>query len=232
MKIPHIIALKLSKTNESKSLPLASKETADIGVSYNYSREDHVHPLEEATTTTLGSVKISSSLPLANAATAKIGTSTKYSREDHVHPLIQSSYLKVRNDNGQTTNLAVNGILTVDTAELATGSLFSFDANSKITIQPTTNIVKIIFHLGKVDFSTSGSLYFKLYNQTSSSLVGNSAGSETVSSSNNIIGSSDVSYSFIPSVQTVLYAKITSVTGTPVSIHDSWIEVIEIPNKY
>lgn len=273
MNFTEIEMLRWAKVHESKISPLANKETASIGTSYNYSREDHVHPLEEATDTTLGAVKVSSTLPLADIKSGSIGTSMKYSREDHKHPLITAtdtvygkvlastanplenavtaspgtsykysredhkhpystlSYLKSSNYNGQTTNLAVNGIIAFDTAEVVTGSLFTI-TNNKVTIKQSTNAVRINIHVGKVDFTSAGSFYFRLYDETNSQLVGVSGGVSTVATTASTAGGSDIVYTFIPSAQTTLYGKITTSSGTPTEIYDSWIEVQEIPLKY
>jgi hypothetical protein len=159
-----------------------------------------------------------------------VGTSTKYAREGHVHPTTPLSYLKAYAANSQTTNLSANGIIAFDTTELKSGTKFSL-ANNKITIAPTSNVVKITVSIAMANFSSGGHFYYRLYNENIASFVGKQCGVDAVTSTSSTFGSLSTSYSFIPTTTTIFNATIVgsnSITGiTGVSI-----EVQEIPLVY
>ncbi|KAA6401565.1 MAG: hypothetical protein EZS28_002906 [Streblomastix strix] len=77
-------------TPASDAIPL-SDGTATAGISTEYSRGDHVHPLNVTTTIPLsdsasGSVETNASnIPVFNGVGAN-GTSAFYARQDHIHP--------------------------------------------------------------------------------------------------------------------------------------------------
>ncbi|KAA6365392.1 MAG: hypothetical protein EZS28_039081 [Streblomastix strix] len=62
-------------TIASDSTPL-SDGTATAGISTEYSRGDHVHPLNVTTT-----------IPISDSASGSVGTTNYYARNDHSHPL-------------------------------------------------------------------------------------------------------------------------------------------------
>ncbi|KAA6382233.1 MAG: hypothetical protein EZS28_022242, partial [Streblomastix strix] len=53
-----------------------SDGTATAGVRTEYSRGDHVHPLNVTTT-----------IPISNSASGLVGTTNYYARNDHSHPI-------------------------------------------------------------------------------------------------------------------------------------------------
>ncbi|KAA6388063.1 MAG: hypothetical protein EZS28_016407 [Streblomastix strix] len=62
-------------TPASDATPL-SDGTATAGISTEYSRGDHVHPLNVTTT-----------IPISDSASGSVGTTNYYARNDHSHPL-------------------------------------------------------------------------------------------------------------------------------------------------
>ncbi|KAA6398888.1 MAG: hypothetical protein EZS28_005588 [Streblomastix strix] len=62
-------------TPASDATPLADG-TATAGISTEYSRGDHVHPLNVTTT-----------IPISDSASGSVGTTNYYARNDHSHPL-------------------------------------------------------------------------------------------------------------------------------------------------
>jgi hypothetical protein len=62
-------------TPASDANPL-SDGTVTAGTSAEYSRGDHIHPLN-----------ISTSIPISDTADGTVGTSVNYSRADHSHPI-------------------------------------------------------------------------------------------------------------------------------------------------
>ncbi|KAA6366493.1 MAG: hypothetical protein EZS28_037980 [Streblomastix strix] len=82
-------------TPASDATPL-SDGTATSGISTEYSREDHVHPLNITTT-----------IPPSDSASGSVGTTNYYARNDHSHPLnITTSITLQDSANGSvgTTN--------------------------------------------------------------------------------------------------------------------------------
>lgn len=142
---------------------------------------------------------------------------------------IPLSYLKA-SATSQTTNLAVNNIVAFDTTELKVGSKFSISGN-KITIIPTGNIVRITAHVGMAGFNSGGFFYYQLYNETSSASVGRSCGADAVTATSSTFGDLNTSYSFIPTVTTVISAKIIG-SSNLINLVNQWIEVQEIPLTY
>ncbi|KAA6356757.1 MAG: hypothetical protein EZS28_047716, partial [Streblomastix strix] len=63
-------------TPASDATPL-SDGTATAGISTEYSRGDHVHPLNITTTT----------IPISDSASGSVGTANYYARSDHSHPI-------------------------------------------------------------------------------------------------------------------------------------------------
>ncbi|KAA6365775.1 MAG: hypothetical protein EZS28_038698 [Streblomastix strix] len=62
-------------TPASDATPL-SDGTATAGISTEYSRGDHVHPLN-----------VTSTIPISDSASGSVGTTNYYARNDHSHPL-------------------------------------------------------------------------------------------------------------------------------------------------
>ncbi|KAA6374673.1 MAG: hypothetical protein EZS28_029801 [Streblomastix strix] len=62
-------------TPASDALPLVDG-TANAGISTEYSRGDHVHPLN-----------ITSTIPIIDSASGSVGTANYYARSDHSHPI-------------------------------------------------------------------------------------------------------------------------------------------------
>ncbi|KAA6367055.1 MAG: hypothetical protein EZS28_037418, partial [Streblomastix strix] len=75
-------------TPASDANPL-SDGTVTAGTSAEYSRGDHIHPLN-----------ISTSVPISDTADGAVGTSVNYSRSDHSHPINISSTTPLQDSTG------------------------------------------------------------------------------------------------------------------------------------
>ncbi|KAA6384336.1 MAG: hypothetical protein EZS28_020138 [Streblomastix strix] len=75
-------------TPASDANPL-SDGTVTAGTSTEYSRGDHIHPLN-----------ISTSVPISDTADGAVGTSVNYSRSDHSHPINISSTTPLQDNSG------------------------------------------------------------------------------------------------------------------------------------
>ncbi|KAA6363585.1 MAG: hypothetical protein EZS28_040888, partial [Streblomastix strix] len=80
----------------SDAVPLVDSATGAAGVSNEYSRGDHQHPLQ-----------ISSVLPSADTATGEAGTANTYARSDHTHHVNLSNDVPLK-DSGTGTAGASN----------------------------------------------------------------------------------------------------------------------------
>ncbi|KAA6363167.1 MAG: hypothetical protein EZS28_041306, partial [Streblomastix strix] len=80
----------------SDAVPLVDSATGAAGVSNEYSRGDHQHPLQ-----------ISSVLPSADTATGEAGTAATYARSDHTHHVNLSNDIPLK-DSGTGTAGASN----------------------------------------------------------------------------------------------------------------------------
>ncbi|KAA6368641.1 MAG: hypothetical protein EZS28_035832, partial [Streblomastix strix] len=80
----------------SDAVPLVDNATGAAGVSNEYSRGDHQHPLQ-----------ISSVLPSADTATGEAGTAATYARSDHTHHVNLSNGVPLK-DSGTGTAGASN----------------------------------------------------------------------------------------------------------------------------
>ncbi|KAA6394598.1 MAG: hypothetical protein EZS28_009871 [Streblomastix strix] len=63
--------------------------TVTAGTSTEYSRRDHIHPLN-----------ISTNTPISDSASGSVGTSVNYARSDHSHPINISSTTPLQDNNG------------------------------------------------------------------------------------------------------------------------------------
>ncbi|KAA6365334.1 MAG: hypothetical protein EZS28_039139 [Streblomastix strix] len=75
-------------TPASDANPL-SDGTVTAGTSAEYSRGDHIHPLN-----------ISTSVPISDTADGTVGTSVNYARSDHFHPINISSTTPLQDNSG------------------------------------------------------------------------------------------------------------------------------------
>ncbi|KAA6364695.1 MAG: hypothetical protein EZS28_039778, partial [Streblomastix strix] len=66
-----------------------SDGTVTAGTSAEYSRGDHIHPLN-----------ISTSVPISDTADGTVGTSVNYSRSDHSHPINISDVIPLQDNDG------------------------------------------------------------------------------------------------------------------------------------
>ncbi|KAA6372078.1 MAG: hypothetical protein EZS28_032395 [Streblomastix strix] len=69
----YIVPDQVTPANDATPL---SDGTATAGISTEYSRGDHVHPLN-----------ITSTIPISDSASGSVGTANYYARNDHSHPL-------------------------------------------------------------------------------------------------------------------------------------------------
>ncbi|KAA6386926.1 MAG: hypothetical protein EZS28_017547 [Streblomastix strix] len=83
-------------TPASDAVPLVDNATGAAGISTEYSRGDHQHPLQ-----------ISSVLPSADTATGEAGTAATYARSDHTHHVNLSNDVPLK-DSGTGTAGASN----------------------------------------------------------------------------------------------------------------------------
>ncbi|KAA6353092.1 MAG: hypothetical protein EZS28_051381, partial [Streblomastix strix] len=98
-------------TPASDATPL-SDGTATAGISTEYSRGDHIHPLNVTTT-----------IPVSDSASGSVGTTNYYARNDHSHPLnitttippqdsadgsVGTTNYYVRNDHSHPINVETN----------------------------------------------------------------------------------------------------------------------------
>ncbi|KAA6395057.1 MAG: hypothetical protein EZS28_009415 [Streblomastix strix] len=78
-------------TPASDAVPLVDSATGVAGISTEYSRGDHQHPLQ-----------VSTVLPLADTATGEAGTAATYARSDHTHHVNLSNDIPLK-DSGTGT---------------------------------------------------------------------------------------------------------------------------------
>ncbi|KAA6375784.1 MAG: hypothetical protein EZS28_028689 [Streblomastix strix] len=97
-------------TSASNALPL-SDGSANAAISTEYSREDHVHPLNITTT-----------IPISNSASGSIGTCNYFAKNGHYHPINITTTISPQDSAsrsvGTTNYYARNDHLQLDNVEI------------------------------------------------------------------------------------------------------------------
>ncbi|KAA6390909.1 MAG: hypothetical protein EZS28_013567 [Streblomastix strix] len=136
-------------TPASDANPLNDYDTGVAGISTNYSRGDHQHPLNIDSDT--------SKVPLVNATAASNGTSDYYCRNDHVHPeqltyggnLTATSFNKSGATStdilcGDGTTSSLSNLVTIDSVQtIIGGKTFK---NNQLQIQNPNGNPLVVFN--------------------------------------------------------------------------------------